>query len=33
LSLTLQEEHKLGMFENRRLRRFGPKREEVEGGW
>jgi hypothetical protein len=27
--LTLREEHKLGVFENRVLRRiFGPKREE-----
>jgi hypothetical protein len=33
-SLTLREEHKLGMFENRALRRiFGPKRNEVTGGW
>jgi len=29
----LREEHRLGMFENRVLRRiFGPKREEVTGG-
>jgi hypothetical protein len=28
------EEHRLKMFENRVLRRiFGPKREEVSGGW
>jgi hypothetical protein len=34
LSLTLREEHRLRAFENRVLRRiFGPKREEVEGGW
>jgi hypothetical protein len=34
LSLTLREEHKLGVFENRVLRRiFGPKRDEVTGGW
>jgi len=34
LSLTLREEHRLRVFENRVLRRiFGPKREEVEGGW
>jgi hypothetical protein len=33
-SLTLREEHRLRMFENRVLRRiFGPKREEVTGGW
>jgi hypothetical protein len=33
-SLTLREEHRLRMFENRVLRRiFGPKREEVAGGW
>jgi hypothetical protein len=29
-SLTLREEHRLRMFENRMLRRvFGPKRDEV----
>jgi hypothetical protein len=34
LSLTLREEHKLRVFENRVLRRiFGPKRDEVTGGW
>jgi hypothetical protein len=34
LSLTLREEHKLRMFENRVLRRiFGPKRDEVTGEW
>jgi hypothetical protein len=33
-SLTLREEHRLRMFENRMLRRiFGPKRDEVTGGW
>jgi hypothetical protein len=33
-SLTLREEHKLMVFENRVLRRiFGPKRDEVTGGW
>jgi hypothetical protein len=33
-SLTLREEHRLRVFENRMLRRiFGPKREEVTGGW
>jgi hypothetical protein len=31
-SLTLREEHKLGVFENRVLRRlFGPKRDEETG--
>jgi hypothetical protein len=34
LSLTLREEHRLSVFENRVLRRiFGPKRAEVTGGW
>jgi hypothetical protein len=33
-SLTLREEHKLRVFENRVLRRiFGPKRDEVTGSW
>jgi hypothetical protein len=33
-SLTLREEHRLRVFENRVLRRiFGPKRDEVRGGW
>jgi hypothetical protein len=33
-SLTLREEHRLRVFENRVLRReFGPKRGEVIGGW
>jgi hypothetical protein len=32
-SLTLREEHRLRVFENRMLRRiFGPKRDEVTGG-
>jgi hypothetical protein len=32
-SLTLREQHGLGVFENRVLRRiFGPKRDEVTGG-
>jgi hypothetical protein len=31
-SLTLKEEHKLKMFENRVLRIFGPKRDGVTGG-
>jgi hypothetical protein len=32
-SLTLTEEHRLRVFENRMLRRiFGPKRDEVTGG-
>jgi hypothetical protein len=31
-SPTLREEHRLGVFENRVLRRiFGPKRHEVRG--
>jgi hypothetical protein len=34
LSLTLKEEHRLRVSENRALRRiFGPKRDEVAGGW
>jgi hypothetical protein len=33
-SLTLREEHRLRMFENRVLRRiFVPRRDEVIGGW
>jgi hypothetical protein len=33
-SLTLREEHKLRVFENRVLSRiFGPKRDEVTGEW
>jgi hypothetical protein len=33
-SLTLREEYRLRMFENRVLRRiFGPKRDEVTGEW
>jgi hypothetical protein len=33
-SLTLREKHKLRVFENRVLRRiFGPKRDEMTGGW
>jgi hypothetical protein len=33
-SLTLREEHRLRVIENRILRRiFGPKRDEVTGGW
>jgi hypothetical protein len=32
--VTLKEEHRLRVFENRVLRRiFGPKRDEVTGGW
>jgi hypothetical protein len=31
-SLTLREEHRLGFFEKRVLRIFGPKREE-DGSW
>jgi hypothetical protein len=34
LSLTVREEHKLRVFENRVLRRiFGQKRDRVIGGW
>jgi hypothetical protein len=33
-SLTVREEYKLRVFENRVFRRmFGPKRDEVTGGW
>jgi hypothetical protein len=33
-SLTLREEHRLRVFENRVLRRiFGPKRDEVAREW
>jgi hypothetical protein len=33
-SLTLREEHRLRVFENRVLRRiFGPKRDEATGEW
>jgi hypothetical protein len=33
-SLTLRDEHRLTVFENKVLRRiFGPKRDEVTGGW
>jgi hypothetical protein len=33
-SLTLREEHRLKVFENRVLRRiFGPRRYEVTGEW
>jgi hypothetical protein len=33
-SLTLREEHRLRVFENRILRRiFGPKSDEVTGEW
>jgi hypothetical protein len=32
--LILRDEHKLRVFENRVLRRiFGPKRDDVMGGW
>ena len=32
--LTVREEHRLIVFENRVLRRiFGPKRDEVTGEW
>ena len=32
-SLTFREEHRLRVFENRMLRIFGPKRDEVTGEW
>jgi hypothetical protein len=33
-SLTLREEHRLRVFDNRELRRIsGPKRDEVTGEW
>jgi hypothetical protein len=32
-SLTLREEYRLRVFENRVLRIFGPKKDEVTGGW
>jgi hypothetical protein len=33
-SLALREEERLRVYENRVLRRiFGPKRDEVTGGW
>jgi hypothetical protein len=33
-SLTLMEKHRLRVFENKVLSRiFGPKRDEVTGGW
>jgi hypothetical protein len=34
LSLTLREEHRVSVFENKVLRKiFGPKRDEIIGGW
>jgi hypothetical protein len=32
-SLTLREKRRLRVFQNRVLRIFGPKRDEVMGGW
>jgi len=33
-SLSLREKHRLRVYENRVLRKiFGPKKEEVAGGW
>jgi len=33
-SFTLSEEHRLGVFENKLLRKiFGPKKEKVTQGW
>jgi hypothetical protein len=31
--MTLRDEHRLRVFENRVLRIFGPKRDEERGGW
>jgi hypothetical protein len=32
--VTLRDEHRLRVLENKVLRRtFGPKRDEVKGGW
>jgi hypothetical protein len=32
--VTLKEEHRLRVFENRMLRRiFGPKKDELTGAW
>jgi hypothetical protein len=31
--LTLRDEHRLRVFENRVLRIFGPKEDELIGGW
>jgi hypothetical protein len=32
--LTIREEHRLRVFENRVLRKiYGPKKDEVTGGW
>jgi hypothetical protein len=32
-SLTLKEERRLRVFENNVLRIFGPKKDEIIGGW
>jgi hypothetical protein len=32
-SLPLREKHRLRVFENRMLKIFGPKRDDVTGGW
>jgi hypothetical protein len=32
-SLTLREENRLRLLEDKVLRRFGPKGDEVTGGW
>jgi len=32
-SLTFREEHRLRIFENRMLRIFGPRRDEITGEW
>jgi hypothetical protein len=33
MGVTLREGHRLRVFENRVLRIFGPKRDELTGGW
>jgi hypothetical protein len=33
LSLTLRDEHRLRLFENKEMRIFGPKTDEVIGEW
>jgi hypothetical protein len=32
-SLSLREEHRMWVFENRAFRIFGPWKDEVTGGW
>jgi hypothetical protein len=33
LGLSLREQHRLRVFENKVLKICGPKRKEVSGGW